>query len=440
MIDATLNRRKALQLGAATAGLTLLPGTRRAAAQDATITFWNTTFPMEDPIEKAKRPEDFYISQAIARFQEANPGVVVEMETIPDGTESFTKFRTASVARNGPDVMGMWSGSYMLGVQDFLEPLNEYFTPEERERITGWEATSADFRADSDQTYGVPAGSDGTSCFYYNMELLTNAGVDPEASWPASFDEFATMLGTIAESGVTPLALDENTIIWQILSWWQAQMLGGADQVGKIVTGETDFSNPTLIDIVTNWQRLPDYTIPGAETMPGEAAQQLFFAGEVAITSATFSILTNAREALGENLGMVKIPDYSTEAPLKSGGIGGAGTALIVSNYSEVKEQAVNFIKHLMSKEEQELKAASGEGSLLNVTDVDTSQYYTDPFKQIQQEWANEPSTVFWLDNLYPVDLTNEIKAQSQLAWTGQISAEEFLAKADAKRDELLSS
>jgi raffinose/stachyose/melibiose transport system substrate-binding protein len=440
MIDTKLNRRHALQFGAVAAGLTLLPGVRRAAAQDATITFWNTTFPMEDPIDKAKRPEDFYISQAIVRFQEANPGVVVQMETLPDGTDSFTKFRTASVAQNGPDVMGMWSGSYMLGVRDFLEPLNEYFTAEERERITGWEATSADFRADSDQIYGVPAGSDGTSCFYYNNELLTNAGVDPEASWPANFNEFATMLGTIAESGVTPMALYDNAIIWQILSWWQAQMLGGADQVGKIVTGETNFSNPTLTDIVTDWQRLRDYTIPGAETMPGPEAQQLFYAGEVSLTTATFSILSDAREALGENLGMVKIPDYSTEAPLKSGGIGGAGTALIVSNYSEVKEQAVNFIKHLMSKEEQELKAASGEGSLLNVTDVDTSQYYTDPFKQIQQEWANEPSTVFWLDNLYPSDLTNEIKAQSQLAWTGQISAEEFLAKADAKRDELLSS
>jgi ABC-type glycerol-3-phosphate transport system substrate-binding protein len=74
------------------------------------------------------------------------------------------------------------------------------------------------------------------------------------------------------------------------------------------------------------------------------------------------------------------------------------------------------------------------------VTDVDTSQYYTDSLKQTQQEWATEPSTVFWLDNLYPVELTNEIKAQSQLAWTGQMSAEEFLAKADAKRDELLET
>jgi raffinose/stachyose/melibiose transport system substrate-binding protein len=440
MIDTMISRRKVWQLGVAAAGLGLRPS-GQAAAQDAAITFWNPgLFPMVDPIDKAKRPEDFYISQAIVRFQDANPGVTVQMETLPDGTDSFTKFRTASVAQNGPDVMGMWSGSYMLGVQDFLEPLNEYFTAEERKRITGWEATSADFRADSDQIYGVPAGSDGTSCFYYNKELLTSAGVDPDASWPASFDEFATMLGTIAESGVTPMALYDNAIIWQVLSWWQAQMLGGADQVGKIVTGETNFSNPTLIDIVTNWQTLRDYTAPGAETMTGPEAQQLFYAGQVALTTATFTILTDAREALGENLGMVKIPDYSAEAPLKSGGIGGAGTALVVSNYSEVKEQAVNFIKHLMSKEEQEHKAASGEGSLLNVTDVDTSQYYTDPLKQTQQEWATEPSTVFWLDNLYPVELTNEIKAQSQLAWTDQISAEEFLAKADAKRDELLGS
>ena len=64
------------------------------------------------------------------------------------------------------------------------------------------------------------------------------------------------------------------------------------------------------------------------------------------------------------------------------------------------------------------------------VTDVDVTPYYSDPLKVTQQEWANEPSTVFWLDNLYPPDLTNEIKAQSQLAWTGQISAAAFLALA----------
>ena len=210
MFDNTLSRRKALQFGAAAAGLTLLPGTRRAAAQDATITFWNTGYPIVDPNDKAKKPEDFYISKSIARFQEANPGVTVQMEAVPGNGDMFTKYRTASVAANGPDVMGMWSGSYMLGLIDFLEPLNTYFSPEERSRMSGWEATSADFRMDSDQIYGVPAGSDGTTCIFYNKESWAKAGVDPEASWPGSFDEFVAMLETIKASGVTPMALDDN--------------------------------------------------------------------------------------------------------------------------------------------------------------------------------------------------------------------------------------
>jgi len=34
--------------------------------------------------------------------------------------------------------------------------------------------------------------------------------------------------------------------------------------------------------------------------------------------------------------------------------------------------------------------------------------------------------------------MTTEIKAQSQLAWTGEIDATEFAARIDARRDEVL--
>ena len=58
MLDTMIPRRKVWQLGVATAGLGLWPS-GRAAAQDAAITFWNPgLFPMVDPIDKAKRPED----------------------------------------------------------------------------------------------------------------------------------------------------------------------------------------------------------------------------------------------------------------------------------------------------------------------------------------------------------------------------------------------
>jgi raffinose/stachyose/melibiose transport system substrate-binding protein len=246
------------------------------------------------------------------------------------------------------------------------------------------------------------------------------------------------MLEQIQASGTTPMALDEYAIVWQILAYWQAQILGGSAAVAELVSGKRNFSDPMLVAIARDWQKLHDFTVPGAETMQGSEAYQFLFQGQVAMTTAGFWIISDARKALGDRLGMVKIPNYSQDAPIKDGGIGGAGTAFIVSNYSAHKEEAVAFIKFLMSKEEQALKAESGEGSLLNVTDVDTASFYQDPLKQIQQQWANEPSTIFWLDNLFPADLTIEIKARSQLAWTGQISAEEFMKRAEEKRNELL--
>ena len=234
MIDTTLSPPQGIAARRGRGGLTLLPGTAGAAAKRRHDHLLEHDLPDGGSERQGQAARRLLHLPGDRTVPGGEPGSHGPDGDLPGGTELFTKYRTASVAQNGPDVMGMWSGSYMLGVQDFLEPLAPYFTAEERERITGWEATSADFRADSDQIYGVPAGSDGTSCFFYNKELLTKRGVDPEASWPASFDGSSTMLGTITESGVTPMALDENAIIWQILSWWQAQMLGGADQVGKI--------------------------------------------------------------------------------------------------------------------------------------------------------------------------------------------------------------
>jgi raffinose/stachyose/melibiose transport system substrate-binding protein len=441
MIESRLSRRQALQVGAAAAGFALLPGSRRAAAQEKTVTYWNISgvYEVEDPNDKTKKPEDFYVYQAIARFEAANPGIKIQMEALPGDTSSFTKYRTASVAANGPDIMTMWSGSYMLAMKDFLELLTPYFTVEERSRILGWEATSVDFKVDSEQVYGVPASSDGTSCIFYNKELLDKAGVDPEGDWHTSIDGFLGMLETLKASG-TPIAFDQNSIIWQVLAWWMAQELGGSAAIGELVSGQRNFSDAPLPDVVAGWQKVKDHALPGAETFEGDQSFRLMLQGDVAMSTAGFWAIAPLRDGLGDKLGMVKMPNFGPEAPVQDGGIGGIGNAFLVSNYSAVKDEAVAFIKFLMSKEEQELKAKSGQGRLINVTDVDATALYADPLTNTQQEWATEPSTIFWIDNVFPADLTTELKAQSQLAWTGEISADEFLARADAKRDELLGS
>lgn len=436
-----VTRRAVVQAGVVTAGTFVFPAMSKVSAQDtAKITFWNSTLPVEDPNDLTKPLEDFYVFQAIQRFQEANPTIEVTLENPPGGPDLFTKYRTASVAQNGPDVMGMWSGTYMLALQDFLEPVGTYFTDEERAQLTGWEAVNAAFdpNAPADQLFGVPAGSDGLSVLFYNKALLQSASIDPEAQWVTNVDEFFGVLDAIKESGVTPLVLDTNSIVWQFLLYWLGQTVGGAAGINALASGERKFNDPALVEIVTNWQRLADYTIPGAETMKGEEAQQLFAEEQSAMTTGGFGSIDDFREFFGDNLGMIKFPDYSADAPITHGGIGGPGVAFIVSNYSKNKEAAVALVKWLESPAELTLRAESGEGHLVNLAGFDASALYDDPYKVLQQEYAVEPSTIFWPDNILPAELTTEIKAQSQLAWTGEISAEEFMQKADAKRDELL--
>ncbi len=246
------------------------------------------------------------------------------------------------------------------------------------------------------------------------------------------------MLDAIAGTDVTPLALDTNSIVWQVLLYWIGQTVGGAEGINALAQGTKNFSDPALVEIVTNWQRLADYTIPGAETMEGSEVLQLFAEEQSAMMTGGFGSIDNLREFFGDNLGMIKMPDYSADAPITGGGIGGPGVAFIVSNYSENKEAAVALVKFLESPAELTLRAESGEGHLVNLAGINAAEIYDDPFKISQQEWAVEPSTIFWPDNILPAELTTEIKAQSQLAWTGEISAEEFMQRADAKRDELL--
>lgn len=441
MDKVSISRRTALRAGGLAAGALVAPGIRGGAAQDdnVTITLWNPgTFDTEDPNDKSRKPEDFYIAQAIERFQAANPGVTVEMENIPSGTDMFTKFRTASVAQNGPDVMTMWSGTYMLSLKEFLEPMGPYFTGEERARIIGWEVTNEAFDPNSPDIYGVPNGSDGMTCVFANGAMLEAAGIDPAGDWRNDFASFTAMLQTVQDSGTTPLVLEQYSIVWQILLYWIGQTVGGSEGVGMLSRGELNFSDPELVQVVADWQQLYQYTIPGAETMDGDQALQFLLAEEASMFTSGFWSISDLTTAFGENLAMIKMPNHRATAPLIDGGIGGSGNAFIVPNYSEHKDESVAFIKFLMSAEEQTLKAEMGEGGLLNVTDVDTAAFYG-PLKQTQQGWAGEPSVIFWADNVFDQELTTEIQAQSQLAWTSEISAEEFAQRIDAKRDEILA-
>jgi raffinose/stachyose/melibiose transport system substrate-binding protein len=444
IVDDKVSRRDFLRYSGAAAvgGAALLSActASNSSSGPVTIKFWNSGYPTSDPNDKTKKASQFYISQAIARFEAANPGIKVQSQVVPGSTDMFTQYRVASIAKNGPDVMTLWSGSYMFQLKQFLAPLDSYFSEQDRARLRGWDAVTEGFKAGAGKTYGVPNASDGITVIYYNKQLMAKAGVNPDTDWPTDFDSFLAMLAKVKASGTTPFALYDYGYSIFSLDYWIAQTVNGDHGILDLVQGKRNFSDPDLVEVIQKWVKVAPYSLPGTPTLNSSQAEQLFFQNKTAMTLDGPWPIADLRKALGDNLGVHKLPDFSTSSPIRNSGIGGAGTALIVSNYSKHKDEAVKFIKFLTSKDEQTHRAADPGEGLISAIDVDVSKLYNDPYRVQIQQWGLEPSTMFWPDNVYPADLTNELTAQAQLAWTGKISPQEFLKRLDTKRDDLLKN
>lgn len=396
------------------------------------LVFWNTSYPTIDENDKAKKKEDFYIYKAIKRYEEANPGVTIDIQDIPDGTNAMTKFQTAGIAQNGPDITNLWSGNYTLDLKQYLLPLNSYLKQQDIDALTGWNAVTEDF-ADKGTIYGVPDGSDGTIGILYNKKLFADAGVDPEKMPLKNAQDFMNMLQKIKDSGVTPVAMEDDGDFVYFLDYWFAQMVGTSG-VNDIVNGKMKFNNPKLLDVMNQYIQLYKKGL-----VTNDQPQTQFYNGKVALIFGGYGYLGDARKALGDNLGMMKIPDFSESAVVHNGGVGGSGADFVVSKSSAHPEEAVKFILFLLSKEEQIARFKDGYGKLLNVKNVEVDKLTDDPLIVQQQQWGNEKSTIFWPDNIYPSELSSYISSLNSLVIKQQLSAENFLSKLDQKRDEIVA-
>lgn len=400
------------------------------AAPKIKLVFWNTSYPTIDENDKTKKKEDFYVYKAIKRYEEAHPGITIDIQDIPDGTNAMTKFQTAGIAQNGPDITNLWSGNYTLDLKSFIQPLNEYLQPSDIEKMTGWNSVTENF-ADSGTIYGVPDGSDGTIGILYNKKLFADAGVDPETNPPRNFREFRDMLQKLKQIGVTPIGSETDGDFVYFLDYWFAQTVGTSG-INDIVNGKQNFSNPKLLEVMNGYLQLYKDGF-----VVNDQPQTQFYNGKVALIFGGYGYLNDAKAALGDNLGMMKIPDFSESAAVKGGGIGGTGAAFVVSKSSAHPQEAVDFIKFLTSEEEQIARFKDGYGKLLNIKNADVSKLTDDPLVVKQQEWAGEPSTIFWPDNIYPSELSNYISTMNTLVIKQQLPVDDFLTKLDQKRDEI---
>lgn len=171
----SLNRRTLLQLSGASLALVALP----AFAQDRRLRamWWGG----QDRLNRTVK--------AIEDFMAAEPGVIVETETVGSTADYFVSLATKIAGGNPPDLMQLgYSQIAEYAQRGVLEPLDDYVGKELD--ISDWPASSVDALRVDGKLYGVNLGNNTTALFYDKDAFAAVGATDIalDTSWSEWFD------------------------------------------------------------------------------------------------------------------------------------------------------------------------------------------------------------------------------------------------------------
>jgi len=387
------------------------------------------------PNEQQLPQDQWYISQAIKRFEEANPGVSIELVVQADAYAAHQMFATAGMAGNAPDIGNFWSGQFTFPLADVITPITDMIPAADKEQILGWDTVTVDFK-EGNPILGYPTPDNQMCMFIYNKKIMQEVGLDYEANPPRTMEQFFADMEKIKAAGYIPIAADEAIdgyayYFFQIAAYWWVQQ-NGFDPILAADRGEANFADDqALITALKAYQDIWAKGYMNQDAATSSDSWQKFLQGKVAMVPRVNSFIKDAQDALGEeNVGVIIPPDISDTAVIKNGTIGGPGQALVVSKNSKYPETAVKFMSFLNSKDEV-LKLNEFQTKVPVRTDVTAEDLGLTPGSPGAKinEWAK--NYVFWVDNSLSGNVVNEFNKQLPLVLTGKMTPEELAAQLD---------
>lgn len=396
------------------------------AEEETTLTVWFSAW--VGGTERETAQENWRIMEIARQFEADHPGVKVEMLFQPDQQVAQNKLRASVLAGDAPDIANVYGFYFVTSMSDVFLDITDMIPAEDMENISGWDTAEVDGRY-----YGYPINVNEACCILYNKEIVEAAGVDLEGEGaPKNAEELWTVFEKIKATGKEVFVSGHSgynpLYVFCFSSWW-SQMSG----VGRITSdslAETKFSEDE--GFLKSLQYAADVYANGFVNQDYEActdANARFLNGEGAFLLGS-AIDPDIYAAMGDNLGVYMIPDYSADVANPGYQIGGAGQAACVLKSSKNPELAVEFLSYV-SNYENSIKICTGTGLSLrkDVTAADLG-YEGDALYERYFELINS-HTFAWNDNSMQGDVANEFYKLSCMAITGQITVEECAAQLD---------
>ena len=230
------------------------------------------------------------------------------------------------------------------------------------------------------KTYAVPLATQ-TLQMFYNKAIFEEQGLEVPTTW----DEFIEVNEALLSAGVTPMALGakDDWILPIFADIVGSARYGGSEFEQKVLTGETDFTDPDYVASLEIISELQPYLTPDVVGVGYTDSQIQFTSGQAAqFPGGSFEIATFRNQAPDLEFGSYQVPlpeGAVLDAPVSPAYADGN---FAVNAKSENKEAAFELLNWLATAEFGQLVADE-----LNQFSAIPGVTYSD--EVMQEAWDN---------------------------------------------------
>jgi raffinose/stachyose/melibiose transport system substrate-binding protein len=416
------NGQRTLAAVSAAVVLSVLGSGGAAMAQDTTL-----RVAMGSPGEAGIRVFD----SVAAQFEEAHPGVDVEMNYQNDDLYETIGLPSLLAGRNAPDIYFEWTGSRMAQrvADGYAADLTAYV---ESGPLAGIFDESAFGAATVDGSIVlVPHTTDVSNVLWYNVALLAEQGIKPPTSW----EELLAACDALDAAGIIPIATG-NKDLWAAGNWLShmASRVVGEDVYDTTLTNKGPFATPAWEQAFGYIAELADHGCvnDSANAVDDNAGAQLFFQGQAAMHPIGSWLVSWAiDEAPDLDFDFVNLPAMPEGSAGDQNSVMGVETGFMVNANSENIDLAAEFLALLNSPENAQAFIDEAELSPLapaaGSSDVDARS------TRLNELLSGASTVVLPPDTGYDVPTALELYAAEAAVLGGQSSPADALAALDER-------
>ncbi len=372
-----------------------------------------------------------FMEPAIEAFEAANPNIKVEImyESWAGWIQTYPTYFEADTQ---PDVIFWWDNKlYDSSAKDHIVNLSDYLSADFFAQIPDgvWNLVST---GNSDGVYYVPNSVD-TFVLYYNKDVFTAAGLDPNAP-PTTWDELLSAAKTIYEKtglpGIGIPAITGSEVLEEFVGLFLNQATGAAILDSSSMPL---FNNAEGLDALTFISELAPY----AQTSPTEYGRgelrPLMRDGQLGMLIDGPWAVPTFKAAYGDDLD--NSPIGITYVPVAPNGnkIGWAGTNGWIATRESTAAASAKLIEYLMSPDVLLAHHLAYGSAPLYESEFDNAAFQYDYWKVYYDEAQNW--TLYGMigrNSATPAAYYTALEEVWQQLVLGQITPEDALAAAAA--------